>query len=111
MLHRNPTRRDFLRTSVGVASATLAMQLGINVPSLAQTTRRSAIDQVFLGKTGIKLSRLGIGTGVNNGVDNLKAGKDEFIKVNPNIDAIVIGMISIEQVDKNLAMLNRILAA
>ena len=39
------------------------------------------MDQVTLGKTGIKLSRLGIGTGVNNGSDQVQLGKDEFIRV------------------------------
>jgi len=50
--------------------------------SLAATViKRTATDQVTLGKTGIKLSRLGIGTGVNSGHDQVGAGKDAFIKM------------------------------
>ncbi len=43
--------------------------------------KRTAIDQVTLGKTGIKLSRLGIGTGVNGGRDQLALGKEGFTKL------------------------------
>ena len=42
---------------------------------------RTAVDQVTLGKTGIKLSRLGFGTGSNNGHEQAALGKDGFIKL------------------------------
>ena len=41
------------------------MMLGTGV--LQSATRRTALDQVTLGQTGIKLSRLGMGTGSNSG--------------------------------------------
>jgi predicted aldo/keto reductase-like oxidoreductase len=40
--------------------------------------KRTAADQVTLGKTGIKLSRLGMGTGSNNGSGQIALGKTEF---------------------------------
>jgi predicted aldo/keto reductase-like oxidoreductase len=51
------------------------------MPALAQATKRTATDLVPLGKTGIKISRLGIGTGVNNGGDQVALGKESFIKL------------------------------
>ena len=39
------------------------------------------MDQVTLGKTGIKLSRLGIGTGSNSGRDQTALGKEGFTKL------------------------------
>lgn len=73
-------RRQFLRNSaVAVAGTAL---LSPTLPSVfAAATKRTATDQVTLGKTGIKLSRLGIGTGVNNGHDQVEAGKEAFIKM------------------------------
>ncbi len=74
------TRRHFIRTSTALASAALLSPCARYV-SLAASAKRTAVDQVTLGKTGIKLSRLGIGTGVNSGSDQVKLGKAEFIKV------------------------------
>ena len=73
-------RRQFIRNSaVAVAGAAV---LSRTLPSaFAAATKRTATDQVTLGKTGIKLSRLGIGTGVNNGHDQTGAGKEAFIKM------------------------------
>jgi predicted aldo/keto reductase-like oxidoreductase len=75
-------RRQFIRTST-VAAAGTALLSTWSVPSLfaATTAKRTATDQVTLGNTGIKLSRLGIGTGVNSGHDQVGAGKDAFIKM------------------------------
>lgn len=74
-------RRQFLRNSaVALAGTALLSPLGVS-NSFAAATKRTATDQVTLGKTGIKMSRLGIGTGVNSGHDQVGAGKDAFIKL------------------------------
>jgi predicted aldo/keto reductase-like oxidoreductase len=41
-------------------------------------SKRTAVDQVTLGKTSIKLSRLGFGTGSNNGYEQTALGKEGF---------------------------------
>lgn len=75
------TRRQFIRNSaVAVAGTALLSQWGVS-NAFAAATKRTATDQVTLGKTGIRLSRLGIGTGVNSGHDQVGAGKDAFIKL------------------------------
>jgi len=69
-------RRQFIRTSaVAIAGTALLPH------ALAAATRRTATDQVTLGNTGIKLSRLGIGTGSNNGHEQTAQGKEAFIKM------------------------------
>jgi predicted aldo/keto reductase-like oxidoreductase len=75
-------RRQFIRTSA-VAAAGTALLSSWSIPSLfaATAVKRTATDQVTLGNTGIKLSRLGIGTGVNSGHDQVGAGKEAFIKM------------------------------
>jgi predicted aldo/keto reductase-like oxidoreductase len=81
MKRQSINRRQFIRTSA-VAAAGTALLSGWSIPSLfAATAKRTATDQVTLGNTGIKLSRLGIGTGVNSGHDQVGAGKDAFIKM------------------------------
>jgi predicted aldo/keto reductase-like oxidoreductase len=40
--------------------------------------KRTAVDQVVLGKTGIKLSRLGMGTGSNSGQVQYELGREGF---------------------------------
>jgi len=42
---------------------------------------RTAVDQVTLGKTGIKLSRLGFGTGSSSGHEQAALGQDGFTKL------------------------------
>src|SRR5580658_9334760 len=69
------SRRQFLERST-VAGALLLAPGRL----LAQSTpaKRSAADQVTLGKTGIKLSRLGFGTGSNSGHVQFDLGQDAF---------------------------------
>ena len=73
------TRRDFIRGSAAVAGATLLAPVGAALAQRA-TTKPTATDMVALNKTGIKLTRVGIGTGVNNGADNLRGGVENFVK-------------------------------
>jgi aryl-alcohol dehydrogenase-like predicted oxidoreductase len=71
------TRRTFLETSASIAGATLLT--GCVLP---QNSRRStATDQVTLGKTNIKLSRLGMGTGSNSGKVQRDLGREGFISL------------------------------
>jgi predicted aldo/keto reductase-like oxidoreductase len=46
-----------------------------------KAAKRTAADQVTLGKTGIKLSRLGIGTGSNSGEVQRSLGREGFNKL------------------------------
>jgi predicted aldo/keto reductase-like oxidoreductase len=67
------SRREFLQTSITAASA---MMLGAGVAKAA--VKRTAVDQVTLGQTGIKLSRLGMGTGSNSGQIQYDLGREGF---------------------------------
>jgi predicted aldo/keto reductase-like oxidoreductase len=80
--HRHRTgfsRRQFIQTSAVAGAALFSPWSGLN--SIAAATTRTAVDQVTLGKTGIKLSRLGFGTGSNSGHEQAALGKDGFIKL------------------------------
>ena len=66
-------RRQFLRTSITAVGASLA----IGVPTQARV-RRVASDQVTLGKSGVTIARLGLGTGSNNGQVQRDLGMEGF---------------------------------
>lgn len=68
------SRREFLQTSI---TATGAMLVGAGALG-ATKPKRTAVDQVVLGQTGIKLSRLGMGTGSNSGQVQYDLGKEGF---------------------------------
>src|SRR3989442_9453364 len=71
------TRRDFLKTSF--AGAVLS---GIGgQAALAQTTKRSAIDWVTLGKSNVKVTRLAFGTGTYSGRVQRELGQPEFTRL------------------------------
>lgn len=76
------TRRGFLKVTAGVAGAMVASA----IPAQAQAATGSkrvltAVDQVTLGKTGIKLSRLGMGCGSNSGNVQRALGHDGFTRL------------------------------
>jgi len=74
------TRRQFIGTSALAGAALLSpWSLPRSFAADAPATTRTATDQVTLGKTGIKLSRLGFGLGSNNGRIQLANGKDAFV--------------------------------
>jgi aryl-alcohol dehydrogenase-like predicted oxidoreductase len=77
---RRYTRRDLFKSAAFAGAAMLA-PLPQASSLLAQTTRRSAIDQVTLGKTGIKLSRLGFGCGPMGGQPLAAMGVEAFTKL------------------------------
>src|SRR6185312_8268705 len=70
------TRRDFLKSSL---SATVLAGLGSAVP--ARATKRTATDWVTLGKSGVKVTRLALGTGTMSGRVQREMGQDEFTKM------------------------------
>jgi predicted aldo/keto reductase-like oxidoreductase len=67
------SRREFIGRTAAAGAWWLA-PAGL----LAETTKRTAVDQVTLGKTGIKLSRLGFGTGSNSGQIQHELGQEAF---------------------------------
>jgi len=69
-------RRQFIRTSAVALAGTALLP-----HAFAAAAKRTATDQVTLGNTGIKLSRLGIGTGSSNGHEQTDKGKEAFIKM------------------------------
>jgi predicted aldo/keto reductase-like oxidoreductase len=80
---RGVTRRQFIQTSTALAGAALLSPWGL-VDAWAATETpavRTATDQVTLGKTGIKLSRLGFGTGSNNGYTQTAQGRNAFVNL------------------------------
>lgn len=68
-------RRQFLHDSLHAAGA---MVLGGTALAAASSSKRTAVDQVTLGQTGIKLSRLGMGTGSNSGHVQFELGQEGF---------------------------------
>jgi predicted aldo/keto reductase-like oxidoreductase len=72
-------RRQFLGRSVGTAGALLLTSYPWFCAEAA--VKRTAVDQVALGKTGIKLSRLGFGTGSNSGNVQHELGQEAFNKL------------------------------
>ena len=74
------SRRRFLQTTATVASTALLSPWAFAETKPAAVTR-TAVDQVTLGKTGIKLSRLGFGTGSSNGYDQTGLGRPRFNKL------------------------------
>jgi len=76
-------RRQFVRTSAALAGTALLSPwvLADLRAATSQAVKRTAVDQVTLGKTGIRLSRLGFGTGSNNGREQAALGKEGFTKL------------------------------
>jgi predicted aldo/keto reductase-like oxidoreductase len=80
---REVTRRQFIQTSTVLAGTALLSSWALAGARAATETPavRTATDQVTLGKTGIKLSRLGFGTGSDNGHIQTAQGKDAFVNL------------------------------
>ena len=69
------SRRQFLGSSAALASTALFSPLGLFA---ADKPKRTAVDQITLGKTGVKLSRLGFGTGSDGGSVQRALGRTGF---------------------------------
>ena len=76
MSRKGITRREFIKGTAALAGATLLSSC--NIGPLAIGRRPTAVDQVTLGKTGLKLSRLGFGTGSRGGSIQRALGANEF---------------------------------
>src|SRR5260221_5553572 len=77
------SRRRFLQTSAAFAGGALLSPWALTDSRAAttQTATRTAVDQVSLGNTGIKLSRLGFGTGSDSGHIQTALGREGFNKL------------------------------
>ncbi|MFH1883026.1 MAG: aldo/keto reductase [Planctomycetota bacterium] len=76
MSRKGITRREFIKGTAALAGATLLSSC--NIGPLAIGRKPTAVDQVPLGKTGLKLSRLGFGTGSKGGSIQRALGANEF---------------------------------
>jgi predicted aldo/keto reductase-like oxidoreductase len=70
------SRRQFIEKSAALAGAAWFAPTALAAAEPAK--QRTAVDQVTLGKTGIRLSRLGIGTGTNSGEVQRALGHEGF---------------------------------
>jgi len=75
MRSERQSRRQFLKRSAAAGALLLAPD-GLLAEGIAP--KRTATDQVTLGKTGLKLSRLGFGTGSNSGEVQRHLGQEGF---------------------------------
>ena len=75
------SRRRFIQTSAVAGAALLGPwnALKSHAETAGTIPARTAVDQVPLGKTGLRLSRLGIGTGTDGGRTQESLGKAGFI--------------------------------
>jgi aryl-alcohol dehydrogenase-like predicted oxidoreductase len=80
MNNANYNRRQFLKRSAFAAGALALAPDGL-LRAQTAAPKRTAVDEVTLGSTGIKLTRLGMGTGANNGRTLTALGKDGFTKL------------------------------
>ncbi len=76
MIRKAITRRQFIKGTAALAGTALLSSCAI-VP-LGKKCTPTAVDQVTLGKTGLKLSRLGFGTGHNSGRTLQELGTEKF---------------------------------
>jgi len=76
MSRKGITRREFIKGTAALAGATLLSSC--TTGPLAIGRKPTAVDQVPLGKTGLKLSRLGVGTGTRGGSVQRALGSDGF---------------------------------
>ncbi len=72
-------RRQFLKRSA-LAAGSLALASGGLLRAQA-AVKRTAVDEVTLGQTGLKLSRLGMGAGSSSGQVQTALGRDGFTKL------------------------------
>lgn len=71
-------RREFIKGTAAFAGAALISRYATGAETPAAIVKKTAIDQVELGKTGLKLSRLGLGLGTRNGVEQRNLGQEGF---------------------------------
>ncbi|RJP24384.1 MAG: aldo/keto reductase [Candidatus Omnitrophota bacterium] len=69
------TRRHFIRSGIAAVAATAMPGWALDKP------KRTATDWIPLGNSGIRITRLGMGTGSNSGNVQMALSEQEFIKV------------------------------
>ncbi|MBN1817399.1 MAG: aldo/keto reductase [Sedimentisphaerales bacterium] len=79
MVPNDISRRRFLEGAAAVAGLTVVSPAGLHAAQ--EKKKRTAVDQVKLGNTGMKLSRLGIGVGSNSGNVQRSLGAEGFNKL------------------------------
>ena len=78
------TRRQFLAsTSVAAAGSALSGRVAAAAPpaTVLPAQIKTGVDTMTLGKSGIKTSVLGIGTGTNGGREQRDLGTDRFVRL------------------------------
>ena len=78
------TRRQFLASSTATAGAVALggrFSLAEQAPAVTPVKVKSGTDLVTLGKSGIKTSVLGIGTGTRSGREQRDLGRDGFVRL------------------------------
>ena len=76
-MHQRPiTRRQFIEKTAALAGGILLSPLAARAAA-----KKTAVDQVTLGRTGIRLSRLGIGCGTRGGRVQQQLGQDGFSRL------------------------------
>ena len=78
-MDRRITRRQFIRNTAALAGT--AFLSSCSTGPFAKKDPPTAADQVTLGKTGLKLSRLGMGTGSKGGSIQRALGQEEFTRL------------------------------
>ena len=79
MSGKSISRRQFIKGTAALAGT--AFLSSCNIGPFAFGRKATAVDQVTFGKTGLKLSRLGIGTGSKGGSIQRALGQEEFTRL------------------------------
>jgi 1-deoxyxylulose-5-phosphate synthase len=74
------TRRDFFKHTAAAGALAGAANVGLNIP-LEAKAKRLATDMVPLGKSGVKVTRLALGTGTYGGRVQRELGQEQFTKL------------------------------
>lgn len=75
----NVSRRQFLAGMAALGGAALTGKWAVGHPHMPEL--KTGVDMVTLGRTGLKTSVLGIGTGTMGGSQQLAMGSDNFTKM------------------------------
>jgi hypothetical protein len=79
MKHQGISRREFIKTTAALAGTT--MLASCSTKPAVKSPVATATDQVTLGKTGLKLSRLGFGTGAEGGRTIVALGSESTARL------------------------------
>jgi predicted aldo/keto reductase-like oxidoreductase len=79
MHKKDISRRQFIAKTAAIAGGILISPVAARAADYAP--KRTAVDQMTLGKTGVKLSRLGVGTGTRSGNVQRALGQDGFTRL------------------------------